>query len=88
MGTIPASLYAKLKEEYKNTLAKTEKELETFHLENEGILKEQLKYLGRHLLFKQKDALKDAFSKVLISSETMSEILKDIDLKLDLLKES
>ncbi len=87
-GTIPASLYEKLKKEYEETLAKTEKELESFHLENEEILNEQLKYLRRHLLFKQKDALKDAYSKGLISSETMSEILKNIDLKIDLIEEN
>ena len=87
-GTIPASLYKKLKKEYEDTLVKSEKELETFHLENEEILAEQLRSLRRHLLFKQKDALKEAFSKGLISSETMSDILKNIDLKLDLLEES
>ncbi len=87
-GTIPGSLYGKLKEEYENTLIKSEKELETFHLKNEEILKEQLRSLKRHLLFRQKDALKDAFSRGLISSETMSDIIKKIDLKLDLLEES
>ncbi len=86
-GTIPASIYEKLKKEYEESLEKSEKELETFHLENEEILQEQLKALRRHLLFKQKDALKEAFSKGLISSETMSDILKNIDLQLDIIDE-
>ena len=87
-GTIPASLYGKLKKEYEETLDRSEKELETFHIENEEILKEQLRSLRRHLLFKQKDALKEAFSKGLISSETMTDVMKNIDSELDIMDES
>lgn len=85
---IPEVLYSKMKEEYKESLQQHEEALKVLHLKNEDILREQSVSLKRHLLARQKDAVKEAFSKGLITSVAMEEIIRKVDLELDILGEN